>query len=357
MLAHFDNLPDFRMPFFVRNRHVQTVLSAWLPSGKHTLPTRQTLVPLPDGDQLVLHDDCPADWQSRDPAVLLIHGLAGSHASPYLIRLARKLTRNGIRSLRLDLRGAGAGTLLAARSYHCGCTEDIAAALRAARALVGRAPLLAVGFSLGGNALLKTLGEAGDPTHSQPTSQHGESFAAAEPEHVPLTTAELPHAALAICPPLDMLRSSALLTRGFNRFYDRFFTRILYNRLRFRASRRDDVPLAGLTRRPRSLRELDDVYTAPTWGFAGVEDYYIRAAARHTVGQIPIPTRIVTADDDPMIPVDTFHELPRTEHVDVTIIPGGGHTGFIGYRGSEGDRHWIEWRIVELACSLRDQPV
>ncbi len=333
MLTLPESWPEFRAPRLLRNRHVQTVLSAWLPAGRNALETKQHQVELPDGDKLVLHDDCPADWRCGDPVALLIHGLAGCHNSPYMMRLARKLSQRGVRSLRLDLRGAGAGALLAAKSYHCGCSDDVASALRAARRLVGDSPLFAVGFSLGGNALLKTLGEAGLDSKILPA-------------------ADLPNTAMAVCPPLDMLRSSDLLRRGFNRFYDRFFTGVLYKRLRFRAEHRDDVDLGELTRRPRTLRELDDTYTAPLWGFAGVEDYYVRAAARHVVGNIAVPTLVLTSDDDPMIPVDTFHELPKTPHVQVTITPGGGHTGFVGSRKQQHeDRHWLEWRIVELACN------
>ena len=331
MLALPDSWPEFRAPRLLRNRHVQTVLSAWLPAGRHALPTTQHEVQLADGDQLVLHDDCPPGWKQGDPAALLIHGLAGYHGSPYMVRLARKLTRQGVRSLRLDLRGAGAGALLAARSYHCGCSEDVAASLKLVRKLISDSPLLAAGFSLGGNALLKRLGEMGADDVPRPDS------------------------ALAVCPPLDMLRSSDLLRRGFNRFYDRYFTGILYKRLIHRAQHRDDVTLAELKRRPRTLRELDDVYTAPTWGFASVEDYYVRAAARHVVSQTAVPTLILTAADDPMIPVDTFHELPRTDHLRVSIVPAGGHTGFVSHRKQDADRHWLEWRIVELACGLRDR--
>ncbi|MDA7979026.1 MAG: alpha/beta fold hydrolase [Pirellulales bacterium] len=329
MLALPESWPEFRTPWLLRNQHVQTILSAWLPSGRHVLPTQLHEVSLSDGDQLALHDDAPSGWKQGDAAALLIHGLAGCHGSPYMIRLARKLAERGVRCLRLDLRGAGAGALLATKSYHCGCGEDIAVAASAVRRLIADSPLLAVGFSLGGNALLKMLGEAN--THGQ----------------------LLPDAAMAVCPPLDMLRCSDMLSRGFNRIYDWCFTSVLYKRLRYRAQHREDINL-GFARRPRTLREFDDVYTAPLWGFASVEDYYLRAAARNVVDQISVPTLILTAADDPMIPADAFHELPQSPHVRVMIVPAGGHTGFVSHRKRDQDRHWLEWRIVELATGLAE---
>jgi hypothetical protein len=101
---------------WLRNRHVQTIMATWFHGRERLMATAQHVVNVGDGDQLVLHDDCPPSWRRAARAVLLVHGLAGCHASPYMRRIAVKLMRKGVRVFRLDLRGSGAGALLARRS-------------------------------------------------------------------------------------------------------------------------------------------------------------------------------------------------------------------------------------------------
>ena len=152
----------FRPHPLLRGGHFQTLAGFYLTGRPLAYKAQQHRVALADGDQLVLHDDQPADWQPGDRAALLIHGLAGCHQSSYMPRVAAALEERGIRVFRLDLRGCGAGVGLARMPYHGGRSEDAAAALETLTRLCPDSPVALVGFSMGGNIALKLLGELGD---------------------------------------------------------------------------------------------------------------------------------------------------------------------------------------------------
>ena len=112
--------PDFRPHPLLRGGHRQTLAGAFWPRGRVDYQAEQHRIALPDGDQVVLHDDCPADWKNGERCVLLVHGLGGCHSSPYMVRLVTKLKAAGRRVFRLDMRGCGAGLRLAQRPGHAG---------------------------------------------------------------------------------------------------------------------------------------------------------------------------------------------------------------------------------------------
>src|SRR4051794_38190939 len=149
MLSTFKPLP------LLGNAHVQTFLgNIRLGPLRHPASERR-LVDLPDGDSLVVHDSIPPQWQVGECIVLLVHGVGGCHRSGYMARLARKFLRHGYRALRMDLRGAGAGSSLARRIYHGGCSDDVRAVAEAVEDWAPGSPLILVGMSLGGNIVLK----------------------------------------------------------------------------------------------------------------------------------------------------------------------------------------------------------
>src|SRR4051812_34946298 len=120
------SLPDdaFRPLPLLGNPHLQTVLGNLFGGGDSALPSSPVLVPLPDGDRVVLHDTAPRGWLSGAPVAVLVHGLGGSHRSSYLQRVAFRLVCRGVRVFRMDLRGAGAGLALARRLYTAACSDD-----------------------------------------------------------------------------------------------------------------------------------------------------------------------------------------------------------------------------------------
>lgn len=317
--------PPFRPHLLVRGGHAQTIIGAYLPHPARTAQTKQHRIVLEDGDQLVLHEDTPDAWTAGSRVVLQIHGLGGSHESPYMQRLAARLLERGVRNFRLDLRGYGAGYALAKHPGHAGRSEDAAAALRQIATLCPGSPVTVIGYSLGGNITLKLLGEVG--------------------EHPPGGLDR----AIAVCPPIDLSRCSENIKSGLNQVYDRTFVRSLMTLVN---RRRRELPHfaeeALLSPAPRTLLEFDDRYTAIKSGFSGAVEYYARCSSLPLLTNIRVPTLIIAAADDPLIPASIFADLSASSAVQLHIAPSGGHLGFIGRSGADPDRRWLDWRLLGL---------
>lgn len=313
----------FRPHRLFRGGHLQTIAITFQPppmprdSGGATLHR----VDLPDGDAIVLHDDCPPAWQPGDPSLLLIHGLCGSHAAGYMRRLADRFNRRGVRAFRMDMRGCGAAHAFARRLTHAGRSEDVLAAIQHIAAITGKGPIWAIGVSLGGNQLLKGLGELGAGQVSI-----GEA------------DSRLTRAAV-VSPPIDLIRCSNHMQRLWMRPYNQYFIRALFQRIPPQVRASEAFRQIDLVRRPRTLRELDDRITAPLSNFASAEDYYRRSAATNWVAENRIETLVLAAADDPIVPVACFIEAdwPQTTHLE--IPPGGGHVAFLA-RGRS--RCWMD---------------
>ena len=314
-------LPDFRPLPFLGNPHVQTVLGSLWRGAPPTFAVRECLVPLPDGDRLVLHDSVPPGWRPGGRIALLVHGLGGSHRSGYMERLTGLLLPHGLRVVRMDLRGVGRGEALARRTYHGGCSDDVRAVAGFFRQQNPAAPLILVGLSLGGNIVLKLAGES-----------------AANP---------LPGlvAVAALAPPIDMIGCAQMLAQPRNHLYEQYFVRHLKDQVRRNRRHHPDQL------RPRfpphlTMRLFDDLVTAPSWGFADALDYYRRASALPMLARIQVAAFILTARDDPFIAVEPFETLQPGPATEVHIIERGGHLGFLGPDGAGGFR-WAEQRLVE----------
>jgi uncharacterized protein len=315
--------PAFRPHPLLRGAHAQTVGGVVFPGRLSEYRARQHRVPLADGDQIVLHDDRPCDWRDGQRAALLIHGLGGCHQSAYMRRIAEKLTQSGVRSFRMDLRGCGAGLELARWPYHSGRSQDAAAALDWIARLCPGAPTTLVGFSLGGNIVLKLLGECGSDPPGNLDS------------------------AMAVSPPIDLIASSDWLSRRVNRFYDRYFARLLWRRLREWRRRVPQAAMVEFERRPRRLVELDDAYTARVCGFGTAENYYRQCSSAPIVPAIRLPTLILASHDDPLVPGHAYGQVALPACVRLQMSEGGGHLGFIAARSSDPDRRWMDWRVVD----------
>lgn len=325
-------LPPFRSHLLLRGGHRQTLAAYCLKGEQRRYTATRHTIELPDGDRLILHDDCPQNWGPTSPFVLLLHGLAGCHGSFYMIRVAGKLVDRGVRVFRLDHRGCGSGARMARLPYHAGRSDDVRFAFEhAARTCNGSLGGI-VGFSLSGNMLVKMLGEDG-------RSGRSATYLAC---------------AAAVNPPIDLELCGDALRKRSNRFYDRHFTRLLCDQVQDRIDHVPDAPgpIGGAI--PERLREFDDAYTAPVSGFDGVYDYYANCSGAQFVSSISVPTLILTARDDPLIPVTSFEQLPSVPSVLLHIAEHGGHLGYIARPGSDPDRRWMDWRVIDwLAAHLR----
>jgi predicted alpha/beta-fold hydrolase len=270
-------------------------------------------------------------------------------------RIAGKLQARGVRTFRMDLRGCGAGLTLARYPYHSGRSADAMAALQVIRGLCPGSPLSLIGFSLGGNITLKLLGEA--------------------PQAVP---SELQRA-VAVCPPVDLRACVESLRRGINRLYDRYFARLLRRQLivRQRAHPATIVPpgwpgsndnqpapvesvrrgVAGRStiRYPRGILEFDEAFTAPVCGFGTADNYYRLSSSAQFIPAIRVPTLILAAADDPLVPCEPFQRLNLPQSVCLQMTGSGGHLGYLGRGGTDPDRRWMDWRIVDWCCDANSR--
>jgi predicted alpha/beta-fold hydrolase len=312
---------DFRPLPFLGNPHVQTLLGNLLPAPRLRYPTREHIVRLADGDGLMLHDTMPPNWRPGGRIALLVHGLGGSHRSGYMRRVAKLLLPHGLRVVCMDLRGCGRGLPLARRPYHGGCSDDVRAAVTAIRTWDAASRVTLIGFSLGGNIVLKLAGEAAE------RSVDGLERVAA------------------LAPPADFERCAALLAAPRNRFYEQYFVRGLLEQV---GQRRRFFPEDAAIRFPRRLtmRQFDDLYTSPRCGFDDATHYYRSAACLPLLEKIAVPTFILTARDDPFIAAEPLERLATPPNMEVLILDRGGHLGFLG-RGGAGGFRWAEQRIAE----------
>ncbi len=315
------NFFDFRPLPLLSNPHLQTLLGHLL-GGRHSFSANyEHIVRLPDGDALVLHDAVPENWQAGQAVVVLVHGLTGSHASSQIVRTGAALFAQGLRVVRLDLRGAGKSLPLSRKSYHGGHSEDVRAAVEEVHRLAPESPITLVGVSLGGNIVLKLAGEAADNP-----------------------VAGLVRVA-ALGPPIDLRRCAALLDERRNRMYANFFLRELVADAHKRQRFFPDLPRIQFPNQ-LTIRVFDEVYTAPRGGFRNADDYYHRSSSLPLIQRIQVPTFVLTARDDPFIAAEPFEELQAPGHVHIRVLRHGGHLGFLGWDGAGGIR-WAERRIVD----------
>ena len=323
-----DQLELFRPPWMFRNGHIQTLAGTYvfghgpkryrLPAATSTLGE----VSIGDGDRLVYHDDCPPTWRAGDPIALLLHGLAGSHLSPYMGRIAAQLYRQNIRAIRLNWRGCGTGMLLARYPYHSGRSEDLLATIDTLHDRFPSSPITVIGFSMGGKVALKLLGEAGAVGNG---------------------TAGIARA-VAVCPPIDLSVTIEYISTGWARVYDAYFAKTCVRNVRSRQQVRPDaiVPEGWFAQPPRCMREFDESFTAPVCGFASASDYYAKCSARPFLPTISVPTLIIAAQDDPVIPFGPFADATLSPTTQLRAPKHGGHLGFITHAGP----CWLDQQIV-----------
>lgn len=313
-------VPPFEPHPWLRGGHRQTIVGRYWPGPRVRLDSRSWEIELDDGDRLSVRDTVPAGWSEGGAVAVLVHGLGGCARAPYVVRVAEKLVKLGIRAIRMNLRGAGEGFGLARGFYHSGRTEDVRAVVDWLGRVAPGSPVALVGFSLGGNLVLKLAAEA--------------------------TVRPLPglDAVLAANPPIDLAACCRRIRAGGNRIYDRNFVHQLrgqVHRLHTRFPELGPVDLRGA----RTLLDFDDRYTAPRNGFAGAVDYYTRCSAGPLIPRIAVPGLVVHALDDPFIPAETFRMVQFPDGLALELIESGGHLGYISRSRGTGDHRWLDVRL------------
>jgi predicted alpha/beta-fold hydrolase len=313
--------PTFRPFALLRHPHLQTIVSTKV-HRPYRVRAETICVPLPDGDHIALRVSTPATWSPQKTTVLLIHGLCGCSRSPYLLRLTRKLSARGLRTVRMNLRGCGEGAPLARQFNHAGRSDDLREVLAFMTREHPSSAIVLVGFSLSGNIALKLAGELGDAAKN------------------------LLRRLIAVCPPIDLVACSRRLSAPGNWFYRRYFCKNLARTVAARHARFPDLPPAELPSR-FDLFEFDNSYTAPQCGFDDASDYYRRSSAAPLVSRIRVPCEILFADDDPLIDSTSLDNTSVPEGVRVLHSARGGHMGFLGRPGSPMGYHWLDSFLLD----------
>ena len=322
MLSHTG---EFKPAWWARGGHLQTVVGYYFPAPEQLPQAHFHTVELGQGEALRLCENRPGANVPTRGSVLLMHGLGGSAQSPYMRRSAALFRENGWIVFRMNHRGCGEGRGLARRLYHSGKSDDVSAASHLVAELYPDLPSVAVGFSLSGNALLKLLGEK---IHPIPANLCG---------------------AIAVCPPINLSLCAAALARKSNWLYEQRFVRMVKTSLRERAEDFPDFPRFHFP--PHlTLRQFDEMYTAPLNGFASAEDYYQKCSARQFLANISHPTFLLASDDDPFIPREAFRDLPRHKFLQTQLTRSGGHMGFVASAKMPWrSRLWLEFTVLSYA--------
>jgi predicted alpha/beta-fold hydrolase len=311
------------------NGHVMTIYTWGRPRSFPRLPPpSERLFDVAEDTKVMAH----CHWQperARHPALLALHGLEGSSQAHYMRGLADKAYARGFNVILLNQRNCGGTEQLAAGLYHSGLTSDADHVIRELAAVDGVQQIVVAGYSLGGNLALKLAGEYGDTPPPQL------------------------RAVCAVSPVIELEACVRALERRQNFVYQWNFVRGLKGRMRRKAQWFPDRFTIDRLDAIRTVRDFDEVYTAPHFGFRDASDYYHRASAMRVIDRVRVPTLIITAEDDPFVPSGPFREprVRENKHLRVVITTHGGHCGFVTATSSEDDGYWAEQEIMTFAAS------
>ena len=310
---------NYRAPFWLPGGNLQTL---WPLTIKGALPAyRRERLTTPDEDFLDLDWVGPPSTTKALPTIVLFHGLEGSSASHYARALMRAVVARGWRGVVVHFRGCSGEPNRLLRSYHSGETTDVDWVLRRLREQNG--PMLcATGVSLGGNALLKWLGEQGE----------------AAPDVI--------NAAVAISAPLDLAAASETLAQGFNRIYTNNFLKTLVPRALAKARRFPGVVDPARLMKAQTLADFDEAFIAPVFGFDDAADYYVKSSSRQFLISIRSPTLVINAVNDPFLPNTALPGLDEVATpVTLEFTAHGGHVGFVS-APPLGNIQWLPQRVL-----------
>lgn len=274
---------------------------------------------------------CLCHWQREGRreamTIVVVHGLEGSSDSQYMLGIARDGLASGMNVIRMNQRNCGGMDYFAPTLYNSGLSGDVAAVARHFVETEGVSRFALIGFSMGGNLVLKLAGEWG---------------ADGPPQFC---------AVAAVCPAIDLAASADALHEPANRIYEWYFLRQLFRRMRIKAKFFPDNFDVSRLRGIASLRDFDDRVTAYYCGYTGADDYYARASATNVIDRIAVPTVILHAANDPFVRMrpETLERIARNPNISYIESPDGGHCAFVGARNDGDDGRWAEREVVEFA--------
>ncbi len=307
----------YRAPWYLPGRHLQTIYPALFRWVKPIAVERRR-IETPDGDFLDL------DWTSRKHSKLAIicHGLEGHSRTSYSQGMARAMYSHGWDALCWNFRGCSGEPNRLLRSYHSGQIEDLHCVVQNVATNYDYKQIALIGFSLGGNLILKYLGDQGSDADS------------------------LICGSVTFSVPCDLASSSIELARFSNRIYMIRFMRSLKRKIKLKAAKFPQKLDTTNLNRMRTFLEFDDEYTAPLNGFKDAMDYWTKCSSLPVLEKVKIPTLMVSAANDPFLPEQCYpnEEVRNNDFLKLEVPRQGGHVGFTA--NLEGRMYWSEWRAV-----------
>jgi predicted alpha/beta-fold hydrolase len=312
----------FQPSFWLRNRHIQTLFASFFRKEKLEKVEHEEFW-LEDGDfvEIVWNREKPKDER---PIVILFHGLAGSIDSPYIIGMMNALESKGFALVLMHFRGCGTKENLKPRAYHSGETGDAKAFIEHLHKNYPNNPLHAIGYSLGGNMLLKLLAEWRSDS--------------------PLSSA------VSVSAPLQLDICANTIEKGFARVYQNYLLTPLKNTLLEKYKKFDMQKHIGIdeeeVKQLKTIREFDDAYIAPVFGFNSAQEYYEQSSARQYLKDIQTKTLILHAKDDPFMTEEIIPSRDElSKFVTLEVSRYGGHVGFV-FGSFRKPVYWLDGRIV-----------
>jgi len=315
---------------WLRNSHAMTIAAVYWPRRFALPDAEDRLFRVAEDSQLLGH----CHWQEekrRDlPVLAIVHGLEGSGNSNYVSGIAEKAYQRGFHVVRLNQRNCGGTEKLTPTLYNSGMSGDYRAVFEELTQNDGFTQIFFAGYSMGGNLVTKMAGEYGA---SVPRALRG---------------------VCGICPAIDLAACADTLEKRENYFYQRHFVKGLMERYARKAALFPKIYSSAGSGKIRTVREFDDAITGPCFGYRDAQEYYDAAGARKVVGQVRVPTLMITAQDDPFVPYESFLAALVEENPAIQFMAPehGGHCAFISRHGG-AERFWAEARVVDFCQRLR----
>jgi predicted alpha/beta-fold hydrolase len=326
---------EFRPRRFLRNGHLQTIVGNYLkrPNDLPAAESQLVEVSPATADQISSQILCDCHWQGVEvragrPTAIIVHGLEGSSNSQYVVGNASKLWRAGCNIIRMNMRNCGGTEALSPTLYHSDLSHDVLAVMNFFVAKHGLRSMSLIGYSMGGNLVLKLAGELG---------------AEAPPEL---------RSVIGVSPAVDLGQSADALHQPQNRIYELKFLHALLRRFRRKAALFPQAYDVGRAVGIHSLREFDDRITAVYSGFSSADDYYYRAAAARVLDRIAVPTFILHALDDPFVRITEESCSAMRANPNITLVETehGGHCAFLAPADADSgyDGYWAEHTLLRF---------
>jgi len=316
-------LRDFVPRRGARNGDTQTLLAAYLPR-RVRIPVSEAVIVTVDtatNSRVLCHCNWqPAEFCGARMTMLLVHGLEGSSQSQYMLGNADKAWRTGWNVIRMNMRNCGGTEQLSPTLYHSGLSGDVLAVAEHFVAQHGLQQMAWVGYSMGGNLVLKAAGECGESA----------------PQWL--------RAVVGVSPVVDLAPSADALHQPRNRLYEWNFLRNMLGRYRRKAALSPDTFSLANCKRVRSIRDYDEYIVSPNSGFLGADDYYHRVSSARTIDRIAVPALVLHALDDPFIRLLPETRLNILANPCITLVETkhGGHCGFLASSSATDDGYWAE---------------